>query len=197
MHRELDPLGPSRNARRISPSWEEIGTGRSEFSFLTRDERGFHDGVTTVRDWVRTHLRRRVETPTSRPPPARPSARRAAWLLTAPSDRLNASEQRFVECVCDASRPLASAHQLALQFRTMLATHDPHRLGPWLNAAVRSEFRILAYGLRRDYDAVLAAILFRWSNGQVEGQVSRLKLVKRTMYGPASFPLLRRRVLAS
>jgi transposase len=64
-------------------------------------------------------------------------------------------------------------------------------------AAVSSELRILAYGLRRDYDAVLAAILFRWSNGQVEGQVSRLKLVERTMYGRASFQLLRRRVLAS
>jgi transposase len=49
--------------------------------------------------------------------------------------------------------------------------------------------------LRRDRDAVLAAILFPWSNGQVEGHVNRLKLVKRTMYGRANFPLLRRRVL--
>jgi hypothetical protein len=51
----------------------------------------------------------------------------------------------------------------------------------------RSELRSLAAGLGRDKDAVLAAILFRWSNGQVEGQVNRLKLIKRTMYvGPDS-----------
>ncbi len=42
-----------------------------------------------------------------------------------------------------------------------------------------------------------AAIVFCWSNGPVEGQVNRLKLVKHTMYGRASFPLLRRRVLAA
>jgi len=45
---------------------------------------------------------------------------------------------------------------------------------------------------RRDKDAVLAAILFRWSNGHVEGQVNRLKLIKRTTYGKAGFELLRR-----
>lgn len=70
-------------------------------------------------------------------------------------------------------------------------------LGPWLAAAEQSELRTLAVGLRRDYDAVLAAVCFRWSNGQVEGQVNRLKLIKRTMYGRASYPLLRRRVLAA
>jgi transposase len=59
------------------------------------------------------------------------------------------------------------------------------------------ELRSIAAGLRRDRDAVLAAILFPWSNGQVEGQVNRLKLVKRMMYGRASLQLLRRRVLAA
>jgi hypothetical protein len=95
------------------------------------------------------------------------------------------------------SRPLASAHQLALEFRMMPDTHEPNHLGARFNAAVSSELRILAHGPRRDYDAVLPTIPFRWSNGQVEGQVSRLKLVKRTMYGRASFQLLRRCVLAS
>jgi hypothetical protein len=76
-------------------------------------------------------------------------------------------------------------------------THEPNHLGARFNAAVSSELRILAHGPRRDYDAVLPTIPFRWSNGQVEGQVSRLKLVKRTMYGRASFQLLRRCVLAS
>ena len=50
-------------------------------------------------------------------------------------------------------------------------------------------------GLRRDEKAVSAAVVLPWSNGQVEGQIYRLKLVKRQMYGRAKFNLLRRRVL--
>jgi transposase len=52
-----------------------------------------------------------------------------------------------------------------------------------------------AIGMRCDHDAVLAAIQFPWSNGQVEGHVHRLKLLKRTMYGRAGLELLRRRLI--
>ena len=52
-----------------------------------------------------------------------------------------------------------------------------------------------AAGLKKDADATRAALTTPWSNGQTEGQVNRLKLVKRQMYGHASFDLLRRRVL--
>ena len=52
-----------------------------------------------------------------------------------------------------------------------------------------------ASGLQQDYDAVKAAVSLKWSNGQVEGQVNRLKTIKRQMYGRVSFQLLRRRVL--
>ena len=170
------------------------------------NERGFHGGLTTVLEWARFHLR---EPPhgatipvascasTSRPATARPSAHRAAWLLTAPSERLKLPELRYVEAVCAASSELAAVHSLAMEFRRMLDMHDPNALVPWLGSAESSELGSLAAGLRRDKDAVLAAILFRWSNGLVEGQVNRLKLIKRTMYGRAGFALLRRRVLAA
>ncbi len=79
----------------------------------------------------------------------------------------------------------------------MLDAHDPNTLMPWLDAVEHSEIRSLGISFRRDHDAVLAAILFPWSNGQVEGQVNRFKLIKRTMYGKAGFQLLRRRVLAA
>ena len=49
--------------------------------------------------------------------------------------------------------------------------------------------------LLRDAEAVAAAVILPWSNGQVEGQIHRLKLVKRQMYGRAHFKLLRCRVL--
>jgi transposase len=84
---------------------------------------------------------------------------------------------------------------LATEFARVLKEHDSSALEPWLLAAEQSELRKFAASLRRDHDAVLAAVLFQWSNGQVEGQVQRLKLIKRTMYGRASFELLRRRVV--
>ena len=52
-----------------------------------------------------------------------------------------------------------------------------------------------ANGLLKDYDAVKAAVSLNWSNDQVEGQVNRLKNIKRQMYGRAGFKLLRKRVL--
>ena len=54
---------------------------------------------------------------------------------------------------------------------------------------------MFAAGLRKDGDAIRAALTTPWSNGQTEGQVNRLKLVKRQMYGHASFDLIRRPVL--
>jgi len=79
----------------------------------------------------------------------------------------------------------------------MLDAHDPNALAPRLDIAEHGELRSLATGLRRDDGAVLTVILFRWSNGQAEGQVNRLKLIKRTMCGKAGFQLLRRRVMAA
>jgi transposase len=58
------------------------------------------------------------------------------------------------------------------------------------------ELRTFAQGIRRDQVAVLAALTYEWSQGQVEGQIHRLKLLKRQSYGRAGFDLLRHRVLA-
>jgi transposase len=52
-------------------------------------------------------------------------------------------------------------------------------------------------GIVADYEAVKNALTYEWSNGQLEGQVNRLKLIKRGMYGRAKFDLLRARVLHS
>lgn len=170
-----------------------------------REQRGFGGGLSTVRDWVRSHLRRigpaasdaneGLQHPT--PVALRLSARRAAWLLTAPPDRLTVAEQAYVATICQAAPGIATAHKLTVEFRAMLEAHDPNALATWLTKAESSELRRLVSGLRRDFDAVLAAVLFQWSNGQVEGQINRLKLVKRIMYGHASFELLRLRVVVA
>lgn len=90
---------------------------------------------------------------------------------------------------------LEEARALGDRFVHLLQEGNAADLDSWLVAAEASELRSFAAGIRRDYAAVLAAITTTWSNGQVEGQVHRLKLVKRTMYGRAKFDLLRARVL--
>ena len=127
-----------------------------------------------------------------------PSPRAVAWLLRkvdARPESLREDERAYVTALCASCPPLAEARRVAAAFVQLLASHDATALGPWLGEAEHTELRSFATGLRRDHDAVLAAILFRWSNGQVEGQVHRLKLIKRTMYGRASLALLRRRVM--
>ena len=58
------------------------------------------------------------------------------------------------------------------------------------------ELRTFAAGIKRDQAAALAALTSSWSQSQTEGQVHRLKLIKRQSYGRAGFALLRHRVLA-
>jgi transposase len=175
----------SHNAARL---WREL-----------REQRGFRGGLSAVRDWITTRLRGGAPRApdASLPRTAHPSPRRAAWLFTKARDALTEPERVYVDAMCAACPALATVRTLAADFRLMLAGKDANALAPWLAAAEQSELRQLAVGLRRDRDAVLAAVCFRWSNGQVEGQVNRLKLIKRTMYGRASYPLLRRRVLAA
>jgi transposase len=72
------------------------------------------------------------------------------------------------------------------------------KLTAWLKACRDSgiaEFASFADGINGDRSAIRAALTLAWSNGQLEGQVNRLKLLKRQMYGRANFDLLRIRVL--
>ena len=57
------------------------------------------------------------------------------------------------------------------------------------------ELQRFANGIEKDKAAVQAGLTWSINNGQVEGHVNKLKLIKRTMYGRAGFPLLRQRVL--
>ena len=80
----------------------------------------------------------------------------------------------------------------------MVRERDRAGLDGWLHAATESgvpELRAFVAGLRRDLPAIAAALTYAWSSGQVEGQVTRTKLIKRQMYGRAKFDLLRKRVL--
>ena len=80
----------------------------------------------------------------------------------------------------------------------MLHDRDSTGLEPWLRLAEASgvpEIRSFAAMIRRDEAAVQAALDYSWSSGRIEGAITKVKLVKRQMFGRGSLDLLKRRVM--
>ncbi len=134
-----------------------------------------------------------------KPPASSPvSPRQGAWLLLRPPEALKPEQKITQAALCEISNTIAQAHSLAQTFARMLRQRKEELLDPWLadaEASVVAEIRHFALHLKRDYQAVKAALRLPWSNGPVEGHIHRLKLIKRQMYGRAHFALLRKRVL--
>lgn len=149
----------------------------------------------------RSRRRRQRPSPAPRPPTAKaPSPRLARWWLILPSEKLSTDQRRFVDDLVSRSDAVRTARELVVEFGRLLRERDLRALHPWLEAAracPHSELRELAAGLRRDLSAVEAAVMVTWSNGQTEGQVNKLKVLKRQCYGRAKLDLLERRLLAA
>ena len=93
---------------------------------------------------------------------------------------------------------MIALRQLALGFRSALTSGESIQMRRWIEGAKLCAFGSVvrfAHGLQKDISAVNAAVDTSWTNGQVEGQVNRLKTIKRQIYGRAGFELLRARVL--
>lgn len=124
----------------------------------------------------------------------------ATWLLVHPDVRLDDDQRRLRDTLCQISQDIMLAYSLVQSFCTLLRERQGDQLDSWLEKAERcglDVFRNFAAGLRKDYAAVKAALTYEWSQGQVEGQVNRLKLIKREMYGRANFDLLRKKVIGA
>ena len=93
------------------------------------------------------------------------------------------------------SQEIASLGTVASELVEIIRTQNAAAWPRWMEQAENSPLASFARRLRRDQHAVLAALELPWSNGPVEGQVHRLKLLKRQMYGRAGFDLLKLRVL--
>lgn len=130
---------------------------------------------------------------------ALPSARQLAWLLVRNPDDLEAEDRNLLQHI-QQDAEVVCAYKLAQRFGQIVRTKQAEALDAWLGDAMSStlaELKTFANGLRQDLGAVRAALEYAASNGQTEGQVNRLKLIKRQGYGRAGFDLLRRRVLAA
>jgi transposase len=127
-----------------------------------------------------------------------PNLKLIAFWLAKPATQRSVEEQRWVDAVTEAHPQIAASQDLAHRFRRLFRDRDPNGLRLWLGETWASgvpELKRFVTGVQRDYQAVEAAVTQVWSNGQVEGQVHRIKLLKRQMYGRSGFLLLRRRVL--
>jgi transposase len=158
-----------------------------------------NDAYTGCRLRLQPHLQRpkRVRQRKASPRLRLPSAREAAWMLLRP-DELTDEEKPVVELLCRLSPEVRQAQQLAVSFIEVIKERRSADLRQWLIEAQRSEiaeFVGFASGLTSDLQAVRAGLEYEWNQGQVEGQVHRLKLLKRQMYGRAKLDLLRARVL--
>jgi len=102
-----------------------------------------------------------------------------------------------VNAISSASPDVATAAELARRFQSMICNRETDALKPWLHDAATGPMSSFARGIRRDVEAVQAALTLPWSTGPVEGKINKLKLVKRSMYGRAGMDLLRSRIIGT
>ena len=135
------------------------------------------------------------------PPPAHamlPGPRTLAWLLLRRPSDLDEKEQVLLKQLSERSAELVSARQLAQHFLRLVRERRGRELDEWVADVHQTgppELRGFSRNLQRDWDAVHAGLTERWSSGSVEGNVNKLKVAKRQMFGRALFDLLRKRVL--
>jgi transposase len=131
-------------------------------------------------------------------PAPRIAVSKAAFLLGKPAENLKEEENKLVQHLCQVSQQINNAYELAQSFQIMVRERLADEFDTWLSLAEKStasNMRNFAAGLRRDYDAVKMALSHPLSNGQVEGKINRLKLIKRKMQGRAKLDLLKQRVM--
>ncbi len=128
------------------------------------------------------------------------SAKTTVWLFMRPLDELKATEREELLTVLQTSSMAQTMYQLVQEFLRIVHSLQGEQLHSWIAKVAASQIKELqqfAKGLERDKAAVLAGLTLSHNNGQVEGQVTRIKLIKRMMFGRAGFALLRQRVLHS
>ena len=107
---------------------------------------------------------------------------------------MNADERMFISHLLTEEPALDVAVTWAKRLKKLLRRRTVESLDEVLAAATGTLFARFAASLRRDFDAINAALVLPWTTSRVEGQISRIKMLKRTMYGRAGFELLRARV---
>lgn len=188
---------------------EQYNQGHRQVKVLFREiqKQGYGGSYMTVSRYVRQLAQaqgmRLRQYPSHRMPAVVDSPRppltpkRAAFLVLRRAETLQADEKQLLQRLVEQSE-VAPAITLAQAFAQIVRQRQFEQFDGWLERAEASglnPFIRFARSLRDDYDAVKAGVTFTASNGQVEGQINRLKMLKRQMYGRAGVELLERRFL--
>jgi transposase len=158
-------------------------------------ERGYRGGYGTIRDYVLPFSQAGAAPPAD---PAPPKARHlASWILKHP-DNLDDDEKSKLARARERCPHLDALAGHVTEFAKILTGRHGDRLDDWITAVEaddQPDLHSFALGIKHDHQAVLNGLTMPWSSGVVEGNVNRLKMLKRQTYGRASFELLRKRVL--
>jgi len=177
--------------------------------FQDLQQRGYRGSYPTLARYLRRlRAASNVGAASGLPAPARPTLdaaprqvltpRTAAWTVLRRAEKRSVESQALLAGVRGRSPVLNEAVELAEAFIALVRGREAAQLDTWLQKAENSAVPPLqrfAKRLRADHKAVRAALSLGWSNGQTEGQINRLKTIKRQMYGRAGLDLLERRFL--
>jgi transposase len=157
--------------------------------------RGFRGSLRVVGEWATR--RRRAERADAENLQRIPSARTIARLMTIGRDTISKAETVTIAAIEAGIPALVEAREIIDAFHAMIRRKAADELAPWIERAHESLVASFASGVAKDEAAVRAAIALPWSNGQTEGQITRLKLVKRQMYGRGKIDLLQARLIGA
>ncbi len=200
----LDPWKPI-----LLDRWN-TGDRHSRRLFLELQQQGYRGSYPTLARYTQRLRQAQEAAAPQQPSPKRPlpavvdrpkrslTPRTAAWLLLRRPEHRDAKDTERLSRLHAQHPALAEAIDLANDFLDLVRRRQPECLDPWLKRAqscTLPAFRGFAKGLCTDDEAVRAAVTLPWSTGPVEGQINRLKVIKRQMYGRANLDLLNRRFL--
>jgi transposase len=216
----LDRKTVRRYAHAATPEAASLGTGSRRYGQIhayspylhqrwnegCTDAARLHAEITELgfRGSQRTVRRHLQEIRSSgKPAPDKPrelTVRKATWLITAHPDRREESGTLKLKKLLARCPELDAVAACVRSFAAMMTERRGSDLDDWLASAERTGLKplcSLARGLRQDFDAVTAGLTLDWNSGKVEGNVNRVKRIKRDGYGRASFDLLRLQILLS
>ena len=188
----------------LEKCWQEGVRNASELWRELKKERGYPGPRGMVGLWAadkRKSERQNDENQSEDNIPSRPSplsAKRASWLLFREESNLSVADWQALQRMREVRPELIILQELTQEFLKMVRQRQPENLAPWLEQVKEAKIASLesfGQGIQQEVLAISAALTYEWSNGQTEGQVNRLKTVKRQMYGRANFDLLRKRFL--
>jgi transposase len=157
--------------------------------------KGFRGALRVVSEWATR--RRRADRASDQQLQKVPPARKIARMMTAARDHLSKADTVLVAAIEAGVPMLVKARDLIDRFHAMIRRKAASDLEPWINDTDTGLLASFRSGIRRDLAAVRAAIAEPWSNGQTEGQITKLKLVKRQMYGRGKLDLLQARLIGA